>query len=488
MAKVKVNIGRTFRAVSRGAYEGVEAIYELVDNALDADAENIKIGVFENNKCVGTNIEKMVASDDGCGMNPAELMLAVSLAGDCNRGNNEIGEFGVGLNAATFSQGDDVIIVTKCDGGVVIGAYMNYDLICAEDGEYEGPNDPNPTKDYAGIWSQYAIDPDATGTVIVIENIRKETSLKKGASFVKNLKDRTALPSRYWLRLRDNDINISVALNEGGWRTGGAQLKAFDRLRETAASNKEGYGYLVNKRIRLPEYNNCEAILKITEANTRKTEKEAGAKDDGLGVYYNGTLIFTSRTWLGSRPGNHSDRSHIRGALIFENKSEFQKVFTSAAHKVRAIPLPGLGDAMANKHFGEALTASIVARKARQKARRVQKDNQTMAQANASWQSILNSKSRYPRNLSSYSQRITGFKQSTSLTDDKAFGELSPQGELQYNMYNSDISQWMDGDTGSQRFARALATGDAIIREMESQGNVVTATDVMSLICRLMRN
>ena len=117
----------------------------------------------------------------------------------------------------------------------------------------------------------------------------------------------------------------------------------------------------------------------------------------------------------------------------------------------------------------------------------MQKDNQTMAQANASWQSILNSKSRYPRNLSSYSQRITGFKQSTSLTDDKAFGELSPQGELQYNMYNSDISQWMDGDTGSQRFARALATGDAIIREMESQGNVVTASDTMSLICRLMR-
>jgi hypothetical protein len=264
-------------------------------------------------------------------------------------------------------------------------------------------------------------------------------------------------------------------------------LKAFDRLRETAASNKEGYGYLVNKRIRLPEYNNCEAILKITEANTRKTEKEAGVKDDGLGVYYNGTLIFISRNWLGSRPGNHSDRTHIRGALIFENKSEFQKVFTSAAHKVRAIPLPGLGDAMANKHFGEALTASIAARKTRSTLRKVQAATQARTQANASWQSILNSKSRYPRTLSSYSQRITGFKQS-SLSDTTAFGELSPQGEIRYNMYNSDISQWMDGDNGSQRFARALATGDAIIREMESQGNVVTASDAMSLICRLMRD
>ena len=89
---LKVNTAGVLTAISEGTYTAIQAMYEFIDNSLDANGKNIRVGVYENNRCRGgTNVQSLVISDDGAGGNPAELQEALSRlrpgrrADDCHK-------------------------------------------------------------------------------------------------------------------------------------------------------------------------------------------------------------------------------------------------------------------------------------------------------------------------------------------------------------------------------------------------------------------
>ena len=86
----------------------VEALNELVDNAIDADATEIVVRVIGNKE----GIEEYRITDNGCGIKRDTMVKALSLAGKTNRTLMGNGKYGKGLKAAGTYLGEYVEIYT----------------------------------------------------------------------------------------------------------------------------------------------------------------------------------------------------------------------------------------------------------------------------------------------------------------------------------------------------------------------------------------
>ncbi len=80
------------------------AVADIIDNSIAAGAETICLRI---DRTKGDVVQRLVISDDGCGMNRAELILAMSLGSispSAVRCVKDLGRFGLGLKTASFSQ------------------------------------------------------------------------------------------------------------------------------------------------------------------------------------------------------------------------------------------------------------------------------------------------------------------------------------------------------------------------------------------------
>src|SRR3954447_15951395 len=93
------------------------ALAELVDNSIDAGARHVLIRFVQSS---GRLVE-LVVIDDGCGMNEAEIDIAMTVGGERGYGSGEIGRFGFGLKAASFSQADVMTVLSRREGLPSVG-------------------------------------------------------------------------------------------------------------------------------------------------------------------------------------------------------------------------------------------------------------------------------------------------------------------------------------------------------------------------------
>jgi hypothetical protein len=85
------------------------ALAELVDNSIDAGAAHVLIRFVQSR---GRLVELLVV-DDGHGMNDSEIDVAMTVGGERDYGSGEIGRFGFGLKAASFSQADTLMVISR---------------------------------------------------------------------------------------------------------------------------------------------------------------------------------------------------------------------------------------------------------------------------------------------------------------------------------------------------------------------------------------
>lgn len=88
-----------------------EAIFELIDNSIDAGAVTVEVfGVTALNPQTGfQNLEFIAVLDDGCGMDTETLRSGLRFGGGSHfGGKGSIGRFGVGLPQASMSQAERV--------------------------------------------------------------------------------------------------------------------------------------------------------------------------------------------------------------------------------------------------------------------------------------------------------------------------------------------------------------------------------------------
>jgi hypothetical protein len=93
------------------------AVAELVDNSIDAGAKHVLIRFVRE----GPRLLRLLIVDDGAGMDEAAINVAMTVGGERSYSSDEIGRFGLGLKAASFSQASSVTVVSKARGHPPVG-------------------------------------------------------------------------------------------------------------------------------------------------------------------------------------------------------------------------------------------------------------------------------------------------------------------------------------------------------------------------------
>ncbi|MCW3045758.1 MAG: hypothetical protein JWO74_42 [Solirubrobacterales bacterium] len=140
------------------------ALAELVDNSIDAGARHVLIRFVRD----GGRLVRLLVIDDGSGMGDNRIDIAMTVGGSRSYDDGEIGRFGLGLKAASFSQARSVTVVSAARGQNAVGrrwqmAKAKQDYRCE-------------IVDHAFALSQLAHDwgfpPSQTGTLVRWDDVK----------------------------------------------------------------------------------------------------------------------------------------------------------------------------------------------------------------------------------------------------------------------------------------------------------------------------
>jgi DNA mismatch repair enzyme (predicted ATPase) len=93
------------------------ALADLVDNSVDAGATRVLIRfVQDHNRLVG-----LYVVDNGTGIRPDEIDTAMTVGGRRSYGADDLGTFGLGLKAASFSQAEGLTVLSRASDSKAVG-------------------------------------------------------------------------------------------------------------------------------------------------------------------------------------------------------------------------------------------------------------------------------------------------------------------------------------------------------------------------------
>ena len=93
------------------------AVADLVDNSIDAGASRVLIRFVIADR----RIQTFYVVDDGKGMTREEIDRAMTVGGARAYGSTELGHFGLGLKAASFSQADSLTVISNAEASAAVG-------------------------------------------------------------------------------------------------------------------------------------------------------------------------------------------------------------------------------------------------------------------------------------------------------------------------------------------------------------------------------
>lgn len=107
--------GGVFDAIARIGYEFEQAIADLVDNSIDAEATEVLIRFFYDSR----SVYSVAVIDNGHGMDGARIDQAMAFGARTGRTDDDLGKYGMGLKSASFSQCNVLSVASRQNGQVV---------------------------------------------------------------------------------------------------------------------------------------------------------------------------------------------------------------------------------------------------------------------------------------------------------------------------------------------------------------------------------
>lgn len=102
--------------MSRIGYSLEEALSDIIDNSIDAEAHSVLVRFIRGDD----RVQQIVVADNGKGMSPAELHAAMQYGVRQKHARGDLGKYGIGLKAAAFSQCKSLSVLSmkagKCAG------------------------------------------------------------------------------------------------------------------------------------------------------------------------------------------------------------------------------------------------------------------------------------------------------------------------------------------------------------------------------------
>lgn len=308
-----------------------EAIKEFIDNSFDADANNIWIEIWDENKKLSISVQ-----DDGLGMN--KELLERSLAfGETNNedGSQKIGRFGFGMTTAIVSKTKNAEVFSKEKKG---GYY--YTIVDLNELEKDPtmklykPIEKNPDKLYSHIKK---VD---SGTFIVLKECDK-SDFKKPDTIKKHLLEDLGMTYRYFIQeekkifvngtpveLDDplmsiknhkyhKDLIKGLPSNEIGEDTGYSKISEIESIPVEYVDKDRNTktGYIRIKLALLP----MKDINRTAETNTKKWEKyRISELTQGFYVMRNNRQIKDGDMFIEGLK-RHPSLNYFRGEVDFDS-------------------------------------------------------------------------------------------------------------------------------------------------------------------------
>lgn len=116
------NPAKTIESLRYLTYSNETALADIVDNSIDAGADVIDVKITS---------DKIVISDNGCGMTEDTLAEAIKLGSDTDKQDGQLGRFGMGLVTASISMARKLTVYSRYQGdnAVVSGVCLDLDTI-----------------------------------------------------------------------------------------------------------------------------------------------------------------------------------------------------------------------------------------------------------------------------------------------------------------------------------------------------------------------
>ena len=194
------NAGRLIESLRYLGYGNYEAIADLVDNAIDADAKIIRVSVQQRESQV-----QIAVADNGDGMDASTLDQAMRLGSLTTRDvNSDLGKFGMGLVTASLSIAKRCHVVTKGGDGYFSSAW-DVDEITAKN-SFCKHLDKATTEERALL--DELIGDSSTGTVVLLSKCDNLTS-RNTTQFARTLASHLARTHRYFIEAGGREIFIN---------------------------------------------------------------------------------------------------------------------------------------------------------------------------------------------------------------------------------------------------------------------------------------
>jgi len=176
-----VQLQQFIRAIRDAGYRGTSyALAELVDNAFEARAESVDITLRQDPE--NSSAQVILVSDNGTGMSPAILKMALQFGGSSRFGQrNATGRFGMGLPNSSVSQARRLEVFTWTRPRAVWWSYLDVDEI------HEGKLREIPEPVRRSVPDEYGLRQADSGTVIIWRKCDR-LSLKRESALLRRLR------------------------------------------------------------------------------------------------------------------------------------------------------------------------------------------------------------------------------------------------------------------------------------------------------------
>ncbi len=288
-------------------YDNLYAISDIVDNSIDADAQNIWVTV---ERALRADWVIQIA-DDGAGMDERTLDQASRLGSDVPRNPaTDLGRFGMGLVTASLSLGRRLTIVTREFGGELLSNVTDVDHMTEANRfikEWFGP----AREDEAQIFRE-ALGDELSGTVV---RVTKCDGFKRkyAKSFEKELARHLGQVYRMFIRagrrLYVNGAEVDAEASDPLWLKH-AQTEVYsDETYELKYTDAEGREVRDPARVRL---------VLLPDHGSRALNRKAGynVQRSGFYVMRNNREIAPAQLLGLESLSRHPDFIRFRGELF----------------------------------------------------------------------------------------------------------------------------------------------------------------------------
>lgn len=310
--ELKMDASRICNGLSKIGYTPVSAICDIIDNSVVAKASRIVVEIVpEKNVGEGkkNNVREYRIIDNGNGMDENELQSALALGSPDTFVQGTLSKFGLGLKAASFSQGEKLEVISCKSRGE---PFLKYRVSLEEiriRGEYGADKLDLGGEDIALISEHLS---DGHGTIVRILDVRKNNHPPIKAT-LSELQQRVGVT--YYFYLLDNPLSIEVNgkecpavdilfteeankygnLDENTWN--GREARWIEKPIDLPIDKKNDVFGKVEVT-QLPYPPSFEADGKGAQTKVRETYR-IGANNYGYYVYRNGRLISWAERFQG---------------------------------------------------------------------------------------------------------------------------------------------------------------------------------------------